>query len=84
MRKSWLISVACLLLTACVYSRFIVAEMPNGEKVRLRTAITQNEFVRGLSRIEEPANCEGMLFLKKHSETVSFWMFQMKFPLDLV
>lgn len=84
MAKTALFLIIFLSLTACVYSRFVFAEMPNGDKIKLQTAITRDEFVRGLSGIEEPVDYDGMLFLKKFSEAVSFWMYQMKFPLDLV
>lgn len=84
MKKLFAGSLLLILLAGCVYSRYIFVKMPSADMVKLRTAITSDEFVRGLSGINAPVDYQGMLFLQKYSGTVSFWMKGMKFSLDLV
>lgn len=56
----------------------------NNKTFTVELAITADQQARGLSgRDEIPAN-QGMLFVFKPAQKTSFWMKDMKFPLDIV
>jgi len=56
----------------------------NGTKFTVELAITQSEITQGLSGRESLATHSGMIFLMNHKEQYSFWMKDMRFPLDFV
>lgn len=58
--------------------------MPNGKTVYAEMAIEYQELLRGLMFRESLAPDRGMLFLHNKVGRYSYWMFQVKIPLDIV
>lgn len=58
--------------------------MPNGDKVYAEMAIEYSEILRGLMFRDTLAKDRGMLFLHNKMGRYSYWMFQVKIPLDIV
>jgi hypothetical protein len=56
--------------------------MPNGKTVYAEMAIEQGELLRGLMFRDSLAPDRGMLFLHNKMGRYSYWMFQVKIPLD--
>lgn len=58
--------------------------MPNGSTIYAETAIEYQEMLRGLMFRESLANDHGMLFFHNKVGRYSYWMFQVKIPLDII
>jgi uncharacterized membrane protein (UPF0127 family) len=58
--------------------------MPNGDKVYAEMAIEYSEILRGLMFRDSLAKDRGMLFIHNKMGRYSYWMFQVKIPLDIV
>ena len=56
----------------------------NGVEIQLEVARTPEEQARGLSDREVLGENAGMLFIFQEPTTPSFWMKEMKFPLDII
>jgi len=54
------------------------------QTVKVTVAISDNDKSRGLSGKSSLADNEGMLFLYDTPGTPSFWMKDMKFPIDII
>jgi len=73
------------VLTACTQSgSFVTLEMPNGDSVNAKLAITEQEHEKGLSGIKKMEGYEAMWFVLDQPRSVAFWMKDMKFNLDIV
>jgi len=58
--------------------------MPNDSKIYAEMAIEYSEMLRGLMFRDFLANDRGMLFLHNKLGRYSYWMFQVKIPLDII
>jgi uncharacterized protein len=58
--------------------------MPNGEKVYAEMAIEYAEMLRGLMFRDSLGADRGMLFLHNKMGRYSYWMYQVKIPLDII
>ncbi len=64
--------------------KFISLFLPNGKKITVELAITDEERQRGLM-FREPLNEEqGMLFIFKREGFYSFWMKNVNFSIDIL
>ena len=63
---------------------YVTVEMPSGDELVLKRAVTHDEVVRGLSHVSEMVDYDGMLFVFDQPMTVNFWMNDMTFSLDLI
>lgn len=58
--------------------------LPDGGKIYAEMAIEHMEIVRGLMFRDSLPQDRGMLFLHNKMGRYPYWMFQVKFPLDIV
>lgn len=58
--------------------------MPNGKTIYAEMAIEQGELLRGLMFRDSLASDRGMLFLHNRMGKYSYWMFQVRIPLDII
>ncbi|NQT50234.1 DUF192 domain-containing protein [Candidatus Kuenenbacteria bacterium] len=80
-----LLGIICLfLLASCGFTHFAYLDVPSGERVKAKMAITTSEKVLGLSGIYELTDYKGMIFVEKEPKQAQFWMFDMEFPLDIL
>lgn len=80
-----MIIVFCLFfLTGCSDNRYANLVLPNNQIIKVKLARSKTEFTRGLSGIKKMEGYDGMFFMKTKPEKVSFWMKNMKFPLDII
>jgi uncharacterized membrane protein (UPF0127 family) len=56
----------------------------NSHVITYETAITSQQITHGLSDRDPLPENHGMLFIFDHKEQYSFWMKDMKFPLDMI
>ena len=59
-------------------------KMPNGQTIRAEAMIKPVDLQRGLMFRESLPQGRGMLFLHKQAGPYQYWMYQVKFPLDIV
>lgn len=55
-----------------------------GKEFLVETATTVAEYSQGLSERQSLSAGAGMLFVFKPEQEVSFWMYKMNFPLDII
>jgi len=58
--------------------------MPNGKTIYVEMAVEYSEMLRGMMFRDSLAEDSGMLFLHNKMGKHSYWMFQVKIPLDMV
>lgn len=58
--------------------------MPNGKVIRAEVMIRPADLQRGMMFRDSLPSGRGMLFLHKQPSNVSYWMYQVKIPLDIV
>jgi uncharacterized protein len=56
----------------------------NGFKLIADLALTQDQQIKGLAIREHVDESQGMLFVFQHPARQSFWMKDMKFPIDII
>ena len=56
----------------------------NGFKLIADLAVTQDQQIKGLAIRNDINEREGMLFIFQHPSRQSFWMKDMKFPIDII
>lgn len=83
------LGVFCLsLVTVCFgqdyQKKFIPVFLPDGQKIIAELAVTPWERQQGLMFREELTAEQGMLFVFEEDGLYSFWMKNMKFPLDIL
>ncbi|RLE03514.1 MAG: hypothetical protein DRJ11_04065 [Candidatus Aminicenantes bacterium] len=89
-QRGWIFFGLFLLGWASVFfgqayqNKFIPVFLPDGQKIVAELAVTPWERQRGLMFREELAANEGMLFIFEEDGLYSFWMKNMKFPLDIL
>lgn len=64
--------------------KFIPVFFPNGVKITAELAVTIEERQRGLMFRESIASDQGMLFIFEEEGIHSFWMMNVKFPIDIL
>jgi uncharacterized protein len=76
----------CLIVTlsACTLSSYVALEMPSGDLVKAKVSATSSELARGLSGVNKMQGYDAMLFKFSKDTQVSFWMKDMRFPLDII
>ena len=83
----FLITIIALLITLLIFIYLIpktsVAEI-NGHTFSLYLAKTASEQEVGLAKYKSLAQNQGMLFLFGKSDYYSFWMKDMRFPIDII
>lgn len=84
MNKLIFIIIGLLILTSCATSAWKTVILPSGQELKVKLAITQAERTRGLSGLDEMAGFDGMFFVNDKPRQVSFWMKDMRFPLDII
>lgn len=93
MRWEWLIVIPALALIAFVImylkepvqaAKSIEAVIINEKRIRVEVADTMLKQAKGLSGREYLSRDEGMLFVYRKPGFYSFWMRDMKFPLDII
>lgn len=65
-------------------NRFITVILPNGFKMTAELAVNEGERAKGLMFREEISPDYGMLFVFKKERKYSFWMKNMKIPIDII
>ncbi|MFB3829850.1 MAG: DUF192 domain-containing protein [Bryobacteraceae bacterium] len=58
--------------------------LPNGKKVRAEVAIRTFEMQRGLMYRDSLAADRGMLFIHEKPGIYTYWMYQVRIPLDII
>ncbi|MBU1132006.1 DUF192 domain-containing protein [Patescibacteria group bacterium] len=58
--------------------------MPNNEIICAKLAVTAGEKSSGLSGVSAMVDYDSMLFIYEEPQSVSFWMNEMKFALDII
>jgi uncharacterized protein len=56
----------------------------NGFELRVYLAVTNDQQIKGLSVKDHLKENEGMLFVSEQPSRQSFWMKDMKFPIDII
>ncbi len=87
------IAVCCtiaVLLSSCSNSeeaerfRLRAVTMPNGDTIYAEMAVEYVELVRGLMFRDALAKDRGMIFLHNKVGRYSYWMYQVRIPLDII
>ena len=85
--------VAFILLAVLGFGKNLPSLLPfggnaeaeiNGKKVELIVAKTDEDRIMGLSGKENLPKNQGMLFVFEEKGKYSFWMKEMKFPIDII
>jgi uncharacterized membrane protein (UPF0127 family) len=87
MKKAIILFTACLILYCAGRSerdRFIKLYFPDGYAVTTELAVKDEERARGLMFRDEIHEDHGMLFLFEEEDIHSFWMKNMRFPIDIL
>ncbi|KKS98346.1 MAG: hypothetical protein UV73_C0002G0060 [Candidatus Gottesmanbacteria bacterium GW2011_GWA2_43_14] len=88
--KKYLLIIPVILVLLTVYLKFFKEAgfysraVINGRVIKLLVADTPSKRNRGLSFRESLSRDTGMLFIFDKKEAYSFWMNEMKFPLDFL
>jgi uncharacterized membrane protein (UPF0127 family) len=61
-----------------------VITLPNGARIRAEVAVHPTEMMRGMMFRESLARDRGMLFIHAEEAEYTYWMFQVKIPLDII
>jgi uncharacterized protein len=93
MRSAWLPSLLLPILftTSCTSGPSAADDyygtnvyFPNGKQVLAEQARTETMMMRGMMFRDSLAENRGMLFTHGEEGTFSYWMFQVKIPLDII
>jgi uncharacterized membrane protein (UPF0127 family) len=58
--------------------------LPNGQVIRVETMIHEQDMIKGMMFRDEMKPGHGMLFFHPQVANVSYWMYQVKIPLDII
>lgn len=58
--------------------------LPNGKKIKVETMRDRVELMRGMMFRDSLAEDRGMLFLHGEDGRFSYWMYQVRIPLDMI
>lgn len=97
MKKLLLIFIIFLILIGTIFltqkyikggTIFFLNKTPvvtiNNHSFRVSAAVSQKEHETGLSKTQSLSEDQGMIFLFEKPEYYSFWMKNMKFPVDII
>lgn len=95
MQKGWQLSILVLALVGAFWlgkesgkeseAAVILKNLKVGQStIRVEIADNSAAWAKGLSGKESLAEDEGMLFVYPSPQRLSFWMKEMKFPLDMI
>lgn len=97
MKKLLLIFIIFLILIGAIFltqkyikggTIFFLNKTPvatiNNHSFRVSAAVSQKEHETGLSKTQSLSEDQGMIFLFEKPEYYSFWMKNMKFPVDII
>lgn len=73
-----------ILLISFILSKQSSQVLVNGESFKVSVARSEKEKQIGLSKTEQMDENQGMLFMFDTPEYHSFWMKDMKFPIDII
>ncbi len=84
--------VSMALLTGCGGSgsdtedalKTRIVTLPGGQKIRAEVLVNPQEMARGMMFRDSLAPDRGMLFIHMEPGTYSYWMYQVKIPLDII
>ncbi|MEW5901570.1 MAG: DUF192 domain-containing protein [Acidobacteriota bacterium] len=65
-------------------NKFVKVYFPDGFSVTAELAVTDEQRAQGLMFREKLAEDQGMLFIFEEKERHSFWMKNMRFPIDIL
>jgi uncharacterized membrane protein (UPF0127 family) len=86
--KKKLLLILALFLIFCsgqaVKNKFIKVYLPDGFSVTAELALTDEERQQGLMFREKINDDQGMLFIFEDEGVYSFWMKNMRFPIDIL
>lgn len=86
--KSVILSFAALILVIAAYVVYQNLSLPSakidGHSFKLLIAKTEKERQTGLSKYKSLPQDEAMVFIFDKSGNYSFWMKDMKFPIDII
>jgi uncharacterized membrane protein (UPF0127 family) len=58
--------------------------MPNGKPIRVEVMIKPENMMRGMMFRDSLPEGRGMLFWHKETSSYTYWMYQVKIPLDII
>jgi uncharacterized membrane protein (UPF0127 family) len=61
-----------------------IVTLPNGNQVRVEVMISAQDLMRGMMFRDSLAPDRGMLFIHGKQDKVSYWMYQVRIPLDII
>jgi uncharacterized membrane protein (UPF0127 family) len=61
-----------------------VVKLPNGQRIRAEVLTSQEEMMRGMMFRDSLAADRGMLFIHREPGNYSYWMYQVRIPLDII
>jgi uncharacterized membrane protein (UPF0127 family) len=61
-----------------------VITLPNGKKIRAEVAMTSVQMQRGMMFRDSLPQGQGMLFIHAKPDYYTYWMYQVKMPLDII
>lgn len=73
-----------IVITLLLNSRKSTKVLVNGQTISVTVAKTEEEKQLGLSKKDKIGKNQGMLFIFDTSNYYSFWMKDMKFPIDII
>lgn len=92
MRRTITTVIACslLALAGCGNKQAIeeyytqTVTLPNGKEIRAEVVIDRMDIMRGLMFRDSLAPDRGMLFVHGRPDKYTYWMYQVKIPLDII
>jgi uncharacterized membrane protein (UPF0127 family) len=91
MRLNYLLLSAMVVLMGCQSDIQTLEEFgvravrfPNGKAIQAETMITPEDLARGMMYRDSLPSGRGMLFIHPQPGPVSYWMYNVRIPLDLV
>lgn len=72
------------LLSSCGFAQFIDLQVPSGDQIKVKLAVSPNELSKGLSNVPSLEDFQGMLFIFHEPKQANFWMKDMQFDLDII
>jgi hypothetical protein len=87
MKKKLLLTLSLFLIFCsgqAVKNKFIKVYFPDGFSVTAELAVTDEERQQGLMFREKINDDQGMLFIFEDEAIYSFWMKNMRFPIDIL
>ncbi|MDX2149424.1 MAG: DUF192 domain-containing protein [Bryobacteraceae bacterium] len=92
--RTWLCAAAAIL-ALCAFScnkdeasladlRTKTITLPFGQKIKAEVQVSDIEIARGMMFRESIAPDRGMLFIHQRPSVYTYWMYQVKIPLDII